>query len=189
MRSLIEEMPKHFTIEKEGESLFILSSKNKKVIASLEILDWLTGFFKRKFGSLTIDHHFFLGLPNEVIHTALGSLLSHADEYQYHLLELHLDISGVSLIPILEDKGFRLVDTRATFVTLMEKEGIDKYSSDIGTICFASESDLKSILHLTHENLTYNRSFVSRFKNRTFFTQEETERYYSAYIENYLYNY
>jgi hypothetical protein len=183
-----KEMPEHFTVKKGDDSIRVLSRENGKVMASLEIKEWETEFFKRTFGSLTIDYGLFINLPNESIHSAFETIILYADENHYDILELHLDILGMQIIPVLEEKGFRLVDTRATFITLIEKKHIDKYSSDIGKICFATKTDFERILSLTHKSLTHNPSFLSRFKNRSFFTQQETERFYSAYIENYLDN-
>jgi len=179
-------MQKQFITKKEGELFYIVSSKTGKVIASLKIKEWETEFFKRKFGTLSIDHTAMDSLASEAIHDVIDSLLLHADENQYDLIELHLDIFGINLVPILEEKGFRLVDTRITFITLMEKKLVEKFSTDIGKMCFAKKSDLEDILRLTHQAFTKNPSFFSRFTYKTYFTQEETKRYYSAWIENHL---
>jgi hypothetical protein len=181
-------MTDHFTLIKEDKSIRVVSTKNGKVMASLKIKEWETEFFKKTFGSLTTDHNLLVTLPNESIYSAFESLLSYADENQYDILELHLDISGLALVPVLEDNGFRLVDTMATFITLIEKKHIEKYSSDVGEMGFAKKNEIEQILRLTHQTLTNNPSFLSRYKNRIFFTQEESERYYSAYILNHVDN-
>jgi hypothetical protein len=181
-------MTDHFTLIKEDKSIRVVSTKNGKVMASLRIKEWETEFFKRTFGSLTTDHNLLVTLPNESIYSAFDSLLSYADENQYDILELHLDISGLALVPVLEDNGFRLVDTMATFITLIEKKHLEKYSSDVGEMGFAKKNEIEQILRLTHQTLTNNPSFLSRYKNRIFFTQEESERYYSAYILNHVDN-
>ena len=179
-------MTKGFEIKKKDGAFYVLIAEDKKIVISLKIKEWETDFFKRKFGSLFIKPNLLNKLSYKNINNAIDSLLSYADQKQYDLIELCIDISGIELISILEDKGFRLVDTRISFITLMKKKDIKKYSSDIGEISFASPGDLEELLNLTHLSFTNNHSFFSRFKNRAYFTQEDTEKYYSAWIKNYL---
>lgn len=179
-------MPKNFAIRKDDKAFSLVSSESGKAIASLKIKGWETKFFKRKYGTLSIDHSVLLSLSGESIRDGLDALVLYADQEQYELVELHLDMSAIELIPVLEDKGFRLVDTRITFITLMEKGHIEKYSSDIGKVSLATVNDLEEILQLTHDSFTNNGSFFSRYKNRRYFTEKETERYYSAWIENHI---
>jgi len=177
-------MSNKFSIKIRDGSIFLESSQ--KEMASLKIKEWETNFFKRKFGTLSIVHSVFGILACEAMHDALDSILTHADNNQFDLIELHLNTLGTNLVPALEDKGFRLVDTRITFITLVQKQNIKSYSYPIGKIHLATKSELSDLLHLTHEALTNNPSFFSRFKNRSYFSKEETERYFSAWIENHL---
>ena len=181
-----EEMPKVFTVEAMDDCLYLVNSKSRDVIASLKMKQWETEFFKRRFGSLNIDYDVLRTLEFETVPCALDSLLLYADENQYDLIELHCNPLGMGLIPALEDKGFRLVDTRISFITFLEKNEIKDRFCDIGEIRFANMNDLEEILRLTHRAFTNNPLFVSRFKNRAYFTQTESEKYYSAWITNHL---
>ena len=181
-------MEKALLTKKEGKSACSVCSSDGKVIASLKIKEWETNFFSRKFGILNIDYLFLTKLSIEEIHYTLDSLLSLADKTEFKLVEIQLNVSGIELVPLLEEKGFRLVDTRATFLTLIEKNSFKTLSLDVGKISFATKSDLKEILLLTHKCFTDNPAFFSRFKNTRYFSQEETTRYYTAWIDNHIGN-
>ena len=96
--------------------------------------------------------------------------------------------TDIDLISIVEDNGFRLVETRITFITLIEKQNSIQYTSGEENISFATNDDLEGILSLTHKSFLNNPSFFSRYKNRSFFSYQETKRYYSAWIENHMYD-
>jgi hypothetical protein len=179
-------MPNKFSIKKRDGSIFMENSVKEKELASLKIKEWETNFFKRKFGALSIIHTAFERLSYEATKDSLDFILTYADNLQFDVIELHLNILGLNLVPILEEKGFRLVDSRITFITMMHKQHIIKYSCPIGKIHLATKSELSDILYLTHEALTDNRSFFSRFKNRKYFSKKETEKYFSAWIENHI---
>jgi len=152
---------------------------------SLKINEWETKFFNRAFGSLMIHPRFYSLEQPQILHAALDSLLLKADE-DYDLIELHCDMSGMRIIAIIEDKGFRLVDSKITFMTLVDKSDLKDYSSNSSDVSFATQDDLSDVLRLTHESLTNNPLFSSRFTNPTYFSVEETKRYYSAWIENHF---
>lgn len=169
----------------EDKSIIVSCAKHEKTMLSLKIKEWETKFFNRIFGSLMIHSGFYTHQEQQVLRSALDSLLSKADE-EYDLIESHCDISGMQVIPVMEDKGFRLVDSKITFMTFMDKSDPRNYSSHSSDILFATEDDLSDVLHLTRESLTNNPLFFSRFKDPTYFSAEETKRYYSAWIENHF---
>jgi hypothetical protein len=173
-----------FGIEYGGGSYCSVSLYNGGFLSSLETKDWDTAFFERKIGILSIAHEALLKLKNEEIHDILASLVSFADENEFNLIELKCDALSIKLIPFFEEKGFRLVETLIEFLTLYRKPIPCKFTSDLTKIRFATEKDLEEILHLTQISFTNNPYFLSRFKNRVYFTEKETERYYSAWIEN-----
>ena len=121
-------MPNRFSIKIRDGSIFMESSQ--KEIASLKIKEWETNFFKRKFGTLSILNSVFGSLACEGMDDALDSILMYADKNKFDLVELHLNVLGINLVPALEDRGFRLVDTRITFLSLMQKEKILKNGMD-----------------------------------------------------------
>ncbi len=174
-----------FTTRAEGTSITVSCSQYGKTMLSIKRREWETKFFNRVFGSLTIHPRFYTHEQPEVLRSAIESVLSKADA-DYDLIESHCHISGTRIISIIEDKGFRLVDSRITFLSFMEKRHLKDYSSYSGNIFFATQDDLSDVLHLTHESLTNNPSFFSRFKDPAYFLPEETKRYYSAWIENHF---
>lgn len=176
-----------FSEETAASNVFSISlSDDDKDFVSLQIKEWETKFFGRKFGLVTIHHGKLGQIEPEDIYNPLDSLLSHADNNQFSLLELPINILGIKLYPVLEEKGFRLIDTKITFLTLMQKDQIENHSTNLGEICFATEDRMEKILLLTHQAFSHNPAFFSRFKNETYFSKEETERYYSAWIKNHL---
>jgi len=138
---------------------------------------WETNFFGRKFGALSLDYN-QCDVERD-IDTAINDSV-------YDIIELHLSILGMDLVPILEDKGFRLVETQMSFITLLNKQDIKERPLEIGEVRLAEMADLEKIVDLTHRIFSNNPSFLARFKNRMYFTQEETEKYYAAWIENHL---
>ena len=174
-----------FATRVEDKSVTISCSKHEKKMLSLNIKEWETKFFNRVFGSLTIHPGFYTHEERQVLHSALDSVLSRADE-EYDLIESHCDMSGMPIIGVIEDKGFRLVDSKITFMTFVDRSDLKDYSSNASDVSFATQDDLSDILSLTHESLTNNPSFSSRFKDPAYFSVEETTRYYSAWIENHL---
>jgi hypothetical protein len=174
-----------FTTRIEGSSITVSCLQFEKPMLSLKIREWETKFFKRVFGSLAIHPRFYTHEQPEVLRSALESVLLKADA-DYDLIESHCHISGTRIIGIIEDQGFRLVDSRITFLTFVEKTKLNDDLSHSGSIFFATPDDLSDVLYLTHESLTNNPSFFSRFKDPTYFSPEETKRYYSAWIENHF---
>jgi hypothetical protein len=179
-------MSENFIIEKREHDHCALLSKNGETIASLNVKDWDTMFFKRKFGILNPYLRNLLRLDYDGINYVLDNLLSFADKNQFRLVEIHCPVTAIKLIHLLEEKNFRMVDTRITFITLLKKLGLKKLASNIGTIMLATKDDLDQILHLTHQSFTHNPFFISRYKNKRYFTGEEIERYYTAWIENHI---
>ena len=181
----MNEQEELFTTRVEGKSITVACSEHDQTMLSLNVNAWETTFFNRAFGSLTIHPRFFTHDQPQVSHAALDSVLLKADE-DYDLIESHCDMSGTRIIAVMEDRGFRLVDSKITFMTFVDKSDLKDYSSDSITVSFAAQEDLSEVLHLTHESLTNNPLFYSRFKNPAYFSAEETKRYYAAWIENNL---
>ena len=174
-----------FTTHVEGKSITVACSEHNQTMLSLNMNVWETNFFNRAFGSLTIHPRFYTHEQLQVLHSALDSVLVKADE-DYDLIESHCDMSGTRITAVMEDKGFRLVDSKITFMTLVNKSNLNDSSSDAIATTFAAQDDLPDVLRLTHESLTDNPLFYSRFKNPAYFSAEETRRYYAAWIENNL---
>jgi len=183
----MNEARRSFVRRVEGRAVTVFCSEHKKTMLSLKIKEWETKFFNRVFGSLTIHPRFYTHEEPQVLRSALDSVLSKADE-EYDLIESHCHMSGMRIIAIIEDKGFRLVDSKITFITFMDKSDLEDYSFNSGDVSLATLDDLSDVLRLTHESLTNNPLFFSRFKDPAHFSAEETKRYYSAWIENHFHD-
>ena len=109
-----------------------------------------------------------------------------ADEQGYRIIEATLDVRGFDLIPAMEDAGFRLVDSKVTFLTRIEKSALPRFEVQTGRIGWAEPSDLDNIIDLTVTGFVDNPRFFSRFKNRRYFSREESCAYYSAWIGNHF---
>ena len=179
-------MIESFTLSCNNDIVCINSVAHNKLILKLEEKEWETKFFGRKFGVFTINHNSMETLNKEIINDAINALLKKADEQQYHILELQLDILGLNIVSTLEDKGFRLVDTKISFLTLMNKINIEPLSSKYFKVVLATIDDAKAILDLTSQSFPANKQFFSRFKNREYFSEDESRRYYVAWVMNFL---
>ena len=178
-------MNKFLVRENRDLSLTIVTDEGK-IIASIQPDHWASTFFNRLWGTLRIEGGIKSFLCDQDACTPLENLLNMADEKKFKNLEFRCDVSELEVIPKIEDMGFRLVDTAITFLTLIKKPISFDYSVLEGQVVPAKPEDLKPILQLTNECFNKNQNFFSRYKNRLFFTSEETERYYSTWIENHL---
>jgi len=159
-----------------------INSEEGNTLASIRENKWETRFFNRKCGIFNVNHELLLKSQPKTIHDVLDELILFAGNNNFQLIEYQCDISGFNLIAFIEEKGFRLVDTKITFLSKIEKPITQKYLSEIGTIGLANDKDLEGILNLTHMSFTNNPEFLSRFKNRRYYNDAETAIYYAAWI-------
>ena len=157
-----------------------------KSLLKLNFKEWESEFFGKKFGQLVIDPDFGT-LPNTAeIHASLDRLLETADRSGFCRLEFQCDMAAIAMIPLFEELGFRLVDSRISFVTLIETPLAERYASTKGKIEWAQPDDLDGVIALTHKAFTHNPEFFSRYKNGEYFTPAESEKYYAAWIKNHI---
>lgn len=98
-------------------------------------------------------------------------------------IEVALPNTLMQAAPALESCGFRLVDSRMTFVTQMTLEDVTVPSLPVGHIRQALPDDMGAVRDLTTRLLVDSPTVYSRFKNPALFTREETTRYYDAWNE------
>lgn len=151
------------------------------LLAALTPNKWETGFFGRNMGRLAITAAAD-ALPAPQWHQATALIAAAADAYR--LVQTHLDVHHLGLAPALEQAGFRLVDTRISFVTRLDRRRLDSPRPPAGEVRLAAPQDLPQLLALTRRRLTENPRFYSRYKNRDYFTPEDSERWFAAWIEN-----
>jgi Acetyltransferase (GNAT) family len=148
--------------------------------------DWETEFFGRRFGRLEIVKAGVPDLPADALDKALNEVLSFGDRNGFDLIDLELDIAWLHKMHVFEDHGFRLVDTKMRFLSLMQRADMDGVPDPVTEVLFASEEMKYEILALTQRCFLDNPSFKSRFTNERYFSRSEAERYYSAWIVNHI---
>jgi len=171
------------TIDEAG-GLRVVAASGTETVAAMDVKEWESGFFDRKVGMLHVYRTPLEKMTENDRGRVVDAVISFALNNRFVLVELHLGIKCVWLVPQLEAAGFRLVDTRITFLTLYNNKEIVGHSPEVGRVRLASRSDMEDILRLTSEGFTHNAAFLSRFKNRAFFTPEESEEYFDAWITN-----
>ena len=80
--------------------------------------------------------------------------------------------------------GFELVETQVGFKTKIEK--VNSIDTDYRYVRMAKDSDVKAILDITTKCFLDNPKFISRFKNKNFFTKDHFIKYYNLSITNYF---
>lgn len=164
----------------------IFRDPNELTLATLQPNDWETDFFGRLMGGLQVETRAALLLPTADWQAITQEVSRAADERSFAMVQCHLDVRALPLIPALENVGFRLVDTRITFVTRMDRRDVQHFEPPFGELDHAREEDLPALLALTHQGFTNNPRFFSRYKERAWFTEQDSERWFAAWIENHL---
>lgn len=169
------------TSVREGARLVVRDPAGTAV-ATLEPNEWETRFFGRRMGGLSIAPAPAAGLSPGEWQQAVSLVEAGADSY--HLVQVHLDVRGLSLAPALEEAGFRLVDTRISFLTRLDRRLLYRPQPPLGEVRLATPQHLAELLALTQRSLTDNPGFHSRYKLPEYFTPEEAGRWFSAWVEN-----
>lgn len=169
------------------DSISVCKNQDDQIIFTITNKPWESDFYGRKFGSLQIVNFDYFNKFNDMqITESLDPLMAAADKNNYNIIEIHVDVNNIRIIPILEGAGFRLVDTRINFITLIKKEENELKPLSTGTIAFATLDDLDAINKLTKESFVDNNSFHHRFKDERYFSKNEIVRYYYAWISNHI---
>ncbi len=179
-------MGKAGTTPTGDEGVYTAVSQDRGLTLVLSELTWETEFFGRRFARLVIDAEETRDFDAEGLAEPLQEVLSYGDRNGIDLIELELDVSWIHHSHLFEESGFRLVDTKLRFVTLKQREGMEGAPPQKEDIAFVSPDMKDELLDLTHKAFTDNPSFKSRYTNKRFFSRSETERYYEAWIENYM---
>ena len=147
--------------------------KNQRQSLSFAPKKWDSGFFGRKIQKLS--------LYGPVAHDELEIVLSEIDQQGVWGIEVEVKPERMSDVPALEDAGFRMVDSRMSFVSRMTIRDVDDKSVPFGRLRQVELADLPRISKLTTKYLVDNPAFYSRFKNPRLFTRAESIRYYDAW--------
>jgi hypothetical protein len=131
--------------------------------------DWDSEFFSREFFQLDV-----MGKINAI---ELKDELVALDKKGVFGVECKINIRNLDLIPVLEDLGFRLVDSRMEFVTHTFR-GTSDIIAPLGEFRRYVESDWPMLEELTANNFVDNPNFKSRYTNRSMYSKEESLKYY-----------
>lgn len=172
------------TIRQEGPGHATAIGPGGATVATLEPNDWETEFFGWPIGRLVVALEEASRLPTGEWPRAVGLLAIAADAFR--LTQTHLDVRHLRLAPALEEAGFRLVDTRISFVTRLDRRALRRFRPSTGRVRLAVQGDLPRLLALTRARLTDNTDFHSRYKDPTYFTPEEAARWFDAWVKNNL---
>jgi len=161
-------------------------SQDNRFSLGLSEMEWETEFFGRRYGRLEVNTDSAHGVEANALDQALKNTLPSGDQNGFNVIEVQLDMSWLHHMHLFESNGFRLVDTKIRFITSREKMEINKVPEAKGELGFASKDMKEEILALTRRAFAENPSFKSRFNNSRYFSRSDTERYYAAWIENYI---
>jgi len=177
----------YFKIISLDDSINVCKNQDDQIFFTITNKQWESDFYGRKFGSLQIGNFDYLNkFSYKQIAEPLDELMTCADKKNYDIIEIHIDINNIRIIPILEGAGFRLVDTRITFLTLINKEEYEIMPLSTETIANATLDDLDAINKLTKESFIDNNNFHHRFKDERYFSKDEIVQYYHAWICNHI---
>jgi hypothetical protein len=151
---------------------------------------WETNFFGFKYGSIAFENvkniEIIRSNPS-VLKKELTDILAVENE-NYDYIELALDSRYFFTIPIFEDLGFRLLDTKSTYITKFENSKLENQMFSLVdenlTIRNKRDSDFETILKMSVDVLVKDKVFVSKYKNLDFFEPHIADKYYTEWIKN-----
>jgi len=140
--------------------------------------EWESDFFGTKFYKIFLQEELEKRKLNEELERFVR-------EVDFDLVECNLDVSRISSAKILQQNGFKLIDSRAAFKTLINSA--DKafdYPNEFPKYKIRNylPKDNEKIQSLTLRNFTHNNNFTSRYKDCEFFKQGDSERYFEAWV-------
>lgn len=134
--------------------------------------DWDSEFFGREI--------YQLGETDKLDERTLRRALDDLDRQQAWGIEAQITAENFHRCPLLERFGFRLVDSKMTFISKMTRHEIGSELIPRGRLREVTSRDLPRISALTAAYIVDNPSVYSRFKNPDLFDREESIRYYDA---------
>ena len=85
-------------------------------------------------------------------------------------------------ILIAQKLGYTLVESLVKFQTRID----DFNYEDLSEIRTAKPEDLEGVLQILDYCVINNNNFVNRFKNRSYFSKDQSEKYYKSSVENFF---
>ncbi len=119
------------------------------------------------------------------LNRVIGSLHDQLKKTDFDLVICDINLQEIISIQHLESVGFRTVDSRITFLTLIDlAENSYFFEAEEYVVRTFEKKDLEKIIALTHSYLTDNPDFVSRYKNLHYFKPNTARRYFETWIIN-----
>jgi hypothetical protein len=140
--------------------------------------DWETNFFGFSYGLLSLTSNQSFDSLKDDMYAAVEELhaLIQQESPKYAYIEMNLDSRFFFFIPKLEDLGFRLLDTKATYLTEFSQEDLQKQNFELSdenlVIRNKRESDYETILTMSVDVMVQDKVFVSKYKNSDFFSED-----------------
>jgi hypothetical protein len=157
----------------------------------IEEKKWEAEFFNKKWGLLTckdFSANQIVEMPKSIV-MDLEQILEQSDQ-SFDLLEFQATHDLFMLIPYIETAGFRFVDSKISFKTLLSTSTLVKqqFPLDFANLKLKlfSVEYLSEIISLTNKHLTNNPLFVSRYKNPLFMESNAAEKYFTTWVTNAL---
>lgn len=171
-----------FAARRDDARRFTVTGPGGAPIATLQPNDWETEFFGRSMGGLVLTGEEADALTPDQWRRVVSLVAEEADAYD--LVQLHLDVRHLPLVPAVEAAGFRLVDTRITFLARIDDEDTLRRDPPFGTVRLAAPEDLAGLFDLTHRCLTLDPVLISRYKHPDYFSPADTRRWFEAWVAN-----
>ncbi|QTN39142.1 hypothetical protein HZ996_08335 [Cryomorphaceae bacterium] len=147
--------------------------------------EWESNFFDRAMWSLDLERRKW---SYEDIPDFASRLDELFEETGQGLYDCELDARYLFLAPALEDRGFRLWDSRFQFITRFKREELPHYPYDLPEeieLRSYSPSDKAQIHELNKKYLIQAKQLVTKFRS-SFFPADASERWFTAWIDNSL---
>lgn len=165
-----------FLIAKK-KSNFVITVKEGKCIrgiAALHVLIWDSRHFGMRMASL--DR--FFGDSAEVLDRLLGTIMRECARKKLHHLSCKIDQPDFCSINCLEEAGFKLMDTKLTYVFYGQKQRILPLK-EFFPIREFHRGDLKPLIDIVKE-----RFWINRFYNDNSFDKNKVVSFYVEWLKN-----
>ena len=165
-----------------GQSFHVVTDTGSRLLSSVP-LAWESEFFGRSMRRVDLVRPVHTATLAEWLRGVDATLADH-DARGVAITQMNLDFQSFQLLGQLERRGFRSVDTRVAFVTLISPDRTPDREPPFGAVVDLAPAHLDDVLALVRTGFSRNPRFQSRFKNLDWFTQADADRYFEAWIRN-----
>lgn len=156
---------------------------------TVELRNWESEFFSKQWGFLSFSNLLqsrIIESPSKV-EKDLNSIIEESNSL-FEILEVSVGADVFTIVPYLENVGFRLVDSRISFKTVFINNSNDfqNFPLDFPALRIETFSSgyLEQVVSLTRKHLVNNPSFISRYKNLLFMENDSADNYFTIWVSN-----